>query len=211
MFFARLAIAALSFGSAAKVLAAPIGVAVVPVAGTAVEVSAERRVDLTFSALLDTTTAALDNIKSKVDSIVNDPLGPVADKLGPVITKVAPLVDGLNQKLQAVDIDANSLLLDKDGVAKLTDDALGASLTDVFDLVAGIVAPLKGLTSLDGLQAPLDDIKTKVTALNSTLATALPEVHSVAGDDLATLVGLFDGLLPIGGGLGLLAGIPPSA
>ncbi|KAG9080353.1 hypothetical protein FRC06_006752 [Ceratobasidium sp. 370] len=216
MFFARLAVAALSFGSAIKVLAAPImaGAALSPDPGSIVVANApiERRIELTFPALIDTTAGALGAIKSEIDSVVTNPAGTVSNELSSILAKVAPLVKPLTERLQAASADEDSLLLAADGVTKLTPEAVGASLANTLDIVNGIMMAVRGLTSLKILQLPLNDIKTELAALDTTLAAVAPELHSIVGDILSTVIGLLGGLLGglTGGSLGLLAGIPPS-
>jgi hypothetical protein len=68
MFFTRFAIAALSFGSAAKVLAAPIavGVSLPHSVGTAIAAPVQRRLDLTLSGTLNVVTGVVGIIKGEV-------------------------------------------------------------------------------------------------------------------------------------------------
>ncbi|KAG8692406.1 hypothetical protein FRC09_011215 [Ceratobasidium sp. 395] len=219
MFFARLAIAALSFGPVAKVFAAPIAVAVdvPPVVGVSVDavgVPVERRLDLTLPDMLNATTTTLGGLKKEVDALVNDPTAVVTGKLAAALNTVGSTVGELTQKLRVAGVNTDSLLTNDDG-AKLTTDQVADSFSSVLEPVNGIVNSVQGSSNLDGLQTPLNTIKANLSDFDAALEAILPEVHSTVAKTVAAVLGLINGLLGglLGGnlGLGLLAGIPPPA
>ncbi|KAG8728501.1 hypothetical protein FRC12_021690 [Ceratobasidium sp. 428] len=219
MFFARLAIAALSFGPVAKVFAAPIAVAVdvPPVVGVSVDavgVPVERRLDLTLPDMLNATTTTLGGLKKEVDALVNDPTAVVTGKLAAALNTVGSTVGELTQKLRVAGVNTDSLLTNDDG-AKLTTDQVADSFSSVLEPVNGIVNSVQGSSNLDGLQTPLNTIKANLSDFDAALEAILPEVHSTVAKTVAAVLGLINGLLGglLGGnlGLGLLAGISPPA
>ncbi|KAF8603515.1 hypothetical protein BDV93DRAFT_523288 [Ceratobasidium sp. AG-I] len=192
MFFTRLAIAALSFGSIAQVFAAPIATGLegntvaltVPVAEQA------------MVSILALVIPKVEGIKARVSDLAADPVGFTVDKANIVIAGLVPALHLVSLKLDSL-VNKDAILLIGDGAVKTTPAAIASDMANLIRPVHDIVTFALGLESVDALKSTCEQIKTEVahikTGIESTsVASADPPLLGLIGivlDDLVVLVG----------------------
>ncbi|KAG8747058.1 hypothetical protein FRC10_002474 [Ceratobasidium sp. 414] len=149
MFFARLAVAALSFGSFAKVFAAPITVGGVS-APIPENLPAQRRADLDFNSVLANAVATLTDVKGKVAALTADPTAAVQPQLTEALAQVAPTLATISSSLKATGAD---------DLAKLSTDSVAADMAMVMTSVSDIVGSVKNINTVQVVVLELGNIK----------------------------------------------------
>ncbi|QRV87294.1 hypothetical protein RhiJN_15312 [Ceratobasidium sp. AG-Ba] len=214
MFFTRLAVAALSLGSAVKVFGAPIAieVAVPPAAAAAVDIgSLERRVDLTFIGAVGVAQGVVDTAKAGVQIIVNTVNNVMATNTGldSVLAPIAPALNQMTAVLQAPGFSIDSLL-----AGASTVEAAGDKLAAVLKTLSGAMDAIKTDPAASGLKDVIQEIDTSLKTLDDALKV-VPELRAIVNGLLASVLELVQELLAnilggLTGSLGLLAGISPA-
>jgi hypothetical protein len=69
-----------------------------------------------------------------IDSLIKDPMGTVNAELASVFVKVVPALKPVTEQLKAAGVDKDVLMLDVDGVTKLTSDVMAANFTDLLSV-----------------------------------------------------------------------------
>ncbi|KAG8683768.1 hypothetical protein FRC09_015858 [Ceratobasidium sp. 395] len=184
MFFARLAIAALSFGSAATVFAAPL--VTVP-AGVAVGVviPGQSRGLAAFPEVVETTTTKLQGLKTKIDTLTADSAGAATPELAAVINQVSLTLAPISEELSEAGVTKESLLATTDGVI-VTAEALTQDMSDMADALGHIISELKAknLKSLDAIKPSLIVTKEHVDALSIRFTDFFPNTASSVKKEL---------------------------
>ncbi|KAG9109207.1 hypothetical protein FRC07_008357 [Ceratobasidium sp. 392] len=173
MFFTRLAIVALSFGSAVTVFAAPLGS--LPSVGivVAVELTGQARGVPAFSTAVADATIAAKGLKSEIVALADNPVRTVTPKLvatmGQLDAAIAPVAD----MLATAGISKDALLVDADGVT-IAPDTLIQSVSSLVAIFDPALAPLNGLESLELITDSLTRIKEHLTTYQNVLDTMFP-------------------------------------
>jgi len=181
MFFTRLAVAALSFGSIAQVFAAPIGIAI-EVSTPAVNGSPVRRDDLPFTATVAKAMSMLEPLKVQITTLAAGPSGEVTPELVTAMGNMTPVLDLVVAKLEslkAAGVDKDAILLTADGASKTTADIVVDDVATIFTLIRGIVGPVEELKTLVLLKTVVPLIQSKLTAIKEGVRDNLITAFSV--------------------------------
>ncbi|QRV72394.1 hypothetical protein RhiJN_00408 [Ceratobasidium sp. AG-Ba] len=210
MFFTRLAVAALSLGSAVKVFGAPIAIeaAVPQVAAAAVNTGS---LELTFIDVVGAAQGVVDTAKATAQSIVNTVNNALATNAGldSVFAPVAPAMNKVTAVLRAPGFSTDSLL-----AGGSTVEAAGDKLAGVLKTLSGAMDIVKADPAAGGLKDAIQEIDASLKSLDDALKV-LPELRAIVEGLLASVLALAEELLAtilggLTGSLGLLAGISPA-
>ncbi|KAF8603517.1 hypothetical protein BDV93DRAFT_579577 [Ceratobasidium sp. AG-I] len=188
MFFTRLAVAALSFGSIAQVFAAPIATGL---GGNTADVSvpAVTVVEQTFTEVLALATARLVSVKAQagmflellapktlridtsLDDITANPTEFVTGALTPIFDQIKPAMSLVGDKLaslKAHGIDKDEILLLEDGVAKTTPGVVASDVVGVVEIVQQLVVVIVDAAKITHLETP-DLVKAHLVSIKTVL------------------------------------------
>ncbi|KAG8741095.1 hypothetical protein FRC10_003307 [Ceratobasidium sp. 414] len=175
MFFARLAIAALSFGSVAMVLAAPLRISSNLVARSLAKFPIQRRDVLAFHEAVIHATTTLEELEPQIFTLTLDPSGAVTPQLAAAMNEVAPAMNTVTEKLSAAGVNQDSLLATADG-GMLAPEALAAELNSMLIAVSGILTYIQGLKSTASIQPSVAHLRDQVTILQTKIGEIIPEI-----------------------------------
>ncbi|KAG9081099.1 hypothetical protein FRC06_005825 [Ceratobasidium sp. 370] len=164
MFFARLAIAALSFGSFAKVFAAPIAVEGLDVSIPA-DLPTQRRAELDFNNVLANAVTTLADVKGQLAALTADPTAAVKPELTDALAQVAPTLATISSSLKATGAE---------DLAKLSTDSVAADVAMVMTSVSEIVVAVKDINTIQVVFLEVEHIKSAVDTLVGVVLTVLP-------------------------------------
>ncbi|KAG8706097.1 hypothetical protein FRC08_001278 [Ceratobasidium sp. 394] len=176
MFFARLAVAALSFGSFAKVFAAPIAVDGLGVS-IPENLPTQRRADIDFNNVLASAIATLTDTKGKVATLAADPTAAVKPEVAAALAQVAPTLATISSSLKATGAE---------DLAKLSTDSVAADMAVVMTTVSEIVGGVKEIRTVKVVALELENIKSEVDTLLAIVVGVLPTVIGL----IKTVLGL---------------------
>ncbi|KAG8706252.1 hypothetical protein FRC12_018613 [Ceratobasidium sp. 428] len=182
MFFARLAVAALSFGSFAKVFAAPIAVE-----GTNVAIPetlpTQRRAGLDLNGSLSTIVAQVDEIKTKIASVASNPAA--AAVAGPeiaiMLTKVKPVISSFSNSLKAAGVD---------DLTQLSTESAATNMATLLTTTSYIVTTVQGLKTMKNVNNEVEDLKFVVVTLTVTITNLIPTLVNVIKDVVLVVGGV---------------------
>ncbi|QRV72388.1 hypothetical protein RhiJN_00402 [Ceratobasidium sp. AG-Ba] len=192
MFFARLAIAALSFGSFAQVFAAPIAkdVSVSLPVGLSVD---RRAVD--FLSAVDTAKGSLSDIKAKLDSISGHEDN-AESVVGSTLSQVAPVLTTLGASIKSTGVE---------GFANGSAEPVAKEMASVLTLVVSITENAKRLNTVTLLSATVTaEVENIVAELNAVLAIVkllAPQVLAIIAPLLVTIFDVVHGVVSVVGGI----------
>ncbi|KAG9122550.1 hypothetical protein FRC07_001025 [Ceratobasidium sp. 392] len=192
MFFARLAIAALSFGSVAKVFAAPIAVEGYNVA-IPETLPTQRRADLDPSNVLSNAVIKLSEIKSKMAPLTATPAAAAAnlEVIKPLLAKVAPTLATISSSLSATGGQE---------FAQESQDSVAKDLSLVMTTTTDIVNSVKGIKTLAVVLVELEYIKEEIDTILLKVQSLLPTIIKALGLVIAALHNVLSLALPAVGG-----------
>ncbi|KAG8706308.1 hypothetical protein FRC09_002482 [Ceratobasidium sp. 395] len=182
MFFARLAVAALSFGSFAKVFAAPIAVEGMNVA-IPETLPTQRRADVNFNTAMANALSTLKDVKGKVAEYANDPVAAAAanPEIVDLLAKVAPAMSSVGDSLKTT--GAYDL-------TQLSTESVATSMAALVTTASDIVESVKGLKTYENVNDEVDAIKATVANLLVILAGVLPAVVALLKNLLVGVTGI---------------------
>ncbi|QRV87290.1 hypothetical protein RhiJN_15308 [Ceratobasidium sp. AG-Ba] len=192
MFFARLAIAALSFGSFAQVFAAPIAkdVSVPLPSGLSVD---RRAVD--FLSAVDTAKDKLSVIQTALAGIDANDVN-AESLVQSTLSQVAPALSIVTASMKSTGVE---------GFANESVESIGAEITPVLNMVVKITEGAKQLHTVallsDTVTAEVKIILTEVNSLLAVVEHLLPEVLAIITPLLKTIYGLVHGVVSVVDGI----------
>ncbi|KAG8729325.1 hypothetical protein FRC12_021052 [Ceratobasidium sp. 428] len=184
MFFARLAIAALSFGSAATVFAAPLVAAPAGVAVGAV-VPGQSRGLPAFPEVVEAAIIKLQGLETEIDTLTADSTGAATPELAAIMDQVSPTLAPIIKKFSEAGVTKESLLATTDGVT-VTAEAFTKDVSSMADALSHMVSELeaKNLKSLGPIKSSLISVKKDVDALSIRFTDLFPDMASSVGKQI---------------------------
>ncbi|KAG9121744.1 hypothetical protein FRC07_002180 [Ceratobasidium sp. 392] len=180
MFFARLAIAALSFGSVAKVFAAPIAVEGYNVA-IPETLPTQRRADLELTRVMTDAATKLSDLKTKIAALAVNPTAAAADpQLAKHLDQVAPILATISSSFQATGADE---------LAQVSQDSVAKDMSLVLATTSDIVASVKGIKTLGVVYFAVENINAEVNTIVIKVKLLLPTIVGVLK---ATIIAVHD-------------------
>ncbi|QRV88599.1 hypothetical protein RhiJN_16617 [Ceratobasidium sp. AG-Ba] len=166
MFFARLAVAALSLGSVASVFAAPVGIFGAE-AGVSIGPSdIQRRALLAFPEAVD---GAADTISSLKDNMRK--LTEATDTVTPdIVATVSTVSAAVGPVLEA----AKENILTKADGTHVDSVAIIQDVNNMFAAIDGVIVPMHDLKSVDLAKSALVGLCSKVDAIKQFIRGVLP-------------------------------------
>ncbi|KAG9108944.1 hypothetical protein FRC07_008391 [Ceratobasidium sp. 392] len=170
MLFTRLATAALSFGCAATVFAAPLGSLPSVGIAVAVELPGQARGVPAFPTAVADATITVGGLKSEIVTFVDRAVtSELVAKMRQLDAAIAPVAN----ILATAGVNKDALLVDAEGIG-ITPDTLIQSVSDLVAIFDPALASLSDLKSLELITDSLTRIKESLTTSQSVLDTMFP-------------------------------------
>lgn len=174
MFFARLAIAALTFGSFTQVLSAPIVVGVHP---AQVDTTAGRIQNLPRDGPLNFFDALskVDSAVQEANTIIDTPSVDTV-QVSRALSKLDGALAGVAYVLDAPGSDVSSIFRDVDGVTTPATRDIAGALNTVETKVGEVVVKAASLKTVHLAVSEIESIKAKVVQIHSSIIKLIPEI-----------------------------------
>ncbi|KAB5593244.1 transmembrane protein [Ceratobasidium theobromae] len=199
MLFSRLAVAALSFGCAVKVFAAPIVVGLDSASLDNINPNARVSDVIPRDSTNDTTfVGAIDNANTVAQGLLDNISSGKSSDLVTGLTNLGSVLETVNSVLGAPDVNLDTLLVGVDG-SPLSIDQVSTKLSSAISTVNQVLSGVKSLGPVSVVTNQLTGILGQLNQIESGLGVA-PQLLGPVKALLAQTIGLVGGLL---GSLGI--------